>query len=220
MRLRHSKRDCGDLIVKAVVWNIWLTRNDCIFYVNVLLAFYIILKIDHVLLFWFSLVSDGLKQKFAEPISSIRRSWSFLDLALRSPLWHQRTRRLRAEPRGRSIFSGVLGLEEVHCSFVCFHFSSLLFDIVPLLVYSSLCQFVVALVLRSFLESCTLLLPLIEVIYSPFQKKNLHLSIKKSYQSYGFYYDFFPPFIRHTFTIGDPPLLLMCYRSYSTSSFL
>lgn len=61
MRLRHSKRDCGDLIVKAVVWNIWLTRNDCIFYVNVLLAFYIILKIDHVLLFWFSLVSDGLK---------------------------------------------------------------------------------------------------------------------------------------------------------------
>lgn len=66
------------LIVKACVWNLWLARNDCIFNACVLPVHAIIVKINHMLLSWFSAASEGTKKKLADPISTIRRSLEFL----------------------------------------------------------------------------------------------------------------------------------------------
>lgn len=50
LSLRHAQRDIGDLVVKAIVWNVWLARNDCVFNATVMPAHAIILKIDRILL--------------------------------------------------------------------------------------------------------------------------------------------------------------------------
>lgn len=56
-------RIVGDLIVKALVWSIWLARNDCIFNASITSAYVIMLKIDHTLLSWFSSAADGIRVK-------------------------------------------------------------------------------------------------------------------------------------------------------------
>lgn len=48
--LRLSLRDMGDLVVKALVWNIWLASNDCMFNANVVPVHIIILRINCLLL--------------------------------------------------------------------------------------------------------------------------------------------------------------------------
>lgn len=45
-----SNRDMWVLVVKALVWNIWFVRNDCIFNANVVPAHILILKINLMLL--------------------------------------------------------------------------------------------------------------------------------------------------------------------------
>lgn len=46
-------RDLGDLVVKALVWNIWLVRNGRIFNATEVLTFLHILKINRIILSWF-----------------------------------------------------------------------------------------------------------------------------------------------------------------------
>lgn len=76
--MRVTCRDMGDLVVKSIVWNICLARNDYIFNANTLPIHAHILKIDHRLISWFSTVVEGAKAKMEDSISSIRRSLEFL----------------------------------------------------------------------------------------------------------------------------------------------
>lgn len=55
-KFRPVKRILGGVIVKAIVWYIWLTRNDCIFNATALSSHSVILKVTHVLISWFSAV--------------------------------------------------------------------------------------------------------------------------------------------------------------------
>lgn len=64
--------------MKALVWNIWLARNDRIFNTNVVSVFAIILKCDCMILSWFSAIAEGSKEKCEDSISTIKRSLEFL----------------------------------------------------------------------------------------------------------------------------------------------
>lgn len=55
----------------------WLARNDLVFNANSISAFDVILKIDRMLLSWFSVVSDGIKEKLEGSMTLIRRSLDF-----------------------------------------------------------------------------------------------------------------------------------------------
>ncbi|XP_039123641.1 uncharacterized protein LOC120260266 [Dioscorea cayenensis subsp. rotundata] len=72
--LRNDSRELGDLVVKAIVWNIWIARNDCNFNANCLTAHALTIKIDHMLLSWFTSVAEGSRAKLDAPADSIRRS--------------------------------------------------------------------------------------------------------------------------------------------------
>lgn len=72
--MRPSLRVMGDLVVKALAWNVWLARNDYIFNANVLLVHVAILRIDHMLLFEFSSVMDSSHVKLKDSMAIIRRS--------------------------------------------------------------------------------------------------------------------------------------------------
>lgn len=67
-------RDLGDLVVIALVWNIWFARNDHIFNVNVLHAHVIIFKIDRILLSWFSSVTKESQAKLEDSMAIIQNS--------------------------------------------------------------------------------------------------------------------------------------------------
>lgn len=56
----------------------WLARNDLVFNANTISAFHVVLKVDRMLLFWFSAVSDGAKQKMEGSMALICRSLDFL----------------------------------------------------------------------------------------------------------------------------------------------
>lgn len=71
-------RDFCDLFVKALVWNVWLIRNDIIFNANTVPVHAIILKVDHMLLSLFSNCTDNFKGKLKEPMKSISRSLEFI----------------------------------------------------------------------------------------------------------------------------------------------
>lgn len=66
-----------DLVIKAIEWNIWLVRNNCSFHAIVVPVHILILKINHMLVFWFSAASEGLKQKVKESMSIVRCSLEF-----------------------------------------------------------------------------------------------------------------------------------------------
>lgn len=81
--MRPLLRIMCDLVVKALVCNVWFDRNDCIFNANVCPVHDIILKIDCMLLFWFSSVLDSGHAKLDDSIISmacIRRSLELLGL--------------------------------------------------------------------------------------------------------------------------------------------
>lgn len=71
-------REMCDLVVKAFMWNVWLVRNDCIFNANVIPGHAIIMKIDRMLLHWFSTVSNSGQLKLADSMARIRHSLEFL----------------------------------------------------------------------------------------------------------------------------------------------
>lgn len=60
------------MIVKAIVWNIWLARNDDIFNANILPALSIVLKCNHMTLFWMIAADEGSSPRFKDAISTIR----------------------------------------------------------------------------------------------------------------------------------------------------
>lgn len=78
MSVRHSQRDIGDLVVKTLVWNIWLTRNECIFNAKILHVHDVILSIDRMILLWCSSATDRSHGKLEDSLKCIRRSLEFL----------------------------------------------------------------------------------------------------------------------------------------------
>lgn len=75
--VRPSLSNMGDLVIKSIVWNVWLARNDRIFSANAMPTHVLILKVDHMLLSWFSSVTEGTKEKLADSMT-IHRSLEFL----------------------------------------------------------------------------------------------------------------------------------------------
>ncbi|XP_039123503.1 uncharacterized protein LOC120260129 [Dioscorea cayenensis subsp. rotundata] len=75
--VRPDCRDIGDLVVKSIVWNIWLARNDYMFNATVVYAHALILKIDRMLLTWISTAAEGPTSKLEEHSSTIRQSLEF-----------------------------------------------------------------------------------------------------------------------------------------------
>lgn len=78
MIVRLAYRIVGDLAVKVIMWSICLARNECIFNANIMSAYAIMLKIDHMLLSWFSSVADGTRGKLDDASSAIQCSLEFL----------------------------------------------------------------------------------------------------------------------------------------------
>ncbi|XP_039134949.1 uncharacterized protein LOC120272251 [Dioscorea cayenensis subsp. rotundata] len=76
--LHSERRAFGDLVAKAIIWNLWIARNDCIFNANILHAQCLIVKIDRMLVSWYSSLTDGPKLKLEEDFNTVRRSLEFL----------------------------------------------------------------------------------------------------------------------------------------------
>lgn len=72
-----SLRVMGDLVVKVIVWNIWLVRNDCIFNAYVIPIQSLYVKINRILLSWFSAASDGVKEKIEGSMLIVQWSLEF-----------------------------------------------------------------------------------------------------------------------------------------------
>lgn len=70
--VRSSMREMGDLVVKALIQNIWHAKNDCIFNAIVVPTHVIILKIICMLLSWFSTVTEGAQEKLKDSMTTIR----------------------------------------------------------------------------------------------------------------------------------------------------
>lgn len=83
--MRPSLKAMSDLVVKAIVWNVWLARNDCIFNANAISAQVILLKVDCMLLSWFSAVPNATKEKLVDSMTTIRRSLDFIGPRVESP---------------------------------------------------------------------------------------------------------------------------------------
>lgn len=58
--------------MKALVWNIWLSKNDRIFNANILPALGIILKSNRMILSQFTIVAKRSTEIFDDSISTIR----------------------------------------------------------------------------------------------------------------------------------------------------
>ncbi|XP_039130342.1 uncharacterized protein LOC120266746 [Dioscorea cayenensis subsp. rotundata] len=76
--LRPAARVFGDLFVKAYVWSIWLSRNDCIFANKCHSPLDVVMKSTQLLLSWYSAAPEGVREKIGDLISSIRRSLEFV----------------------------------------------------------------------------------------------------------------------------------------------
>lgn len=167
--MRPPCRDMGDLLVKSIVWNIWLARNDCIFSANILPTHAFILKIDRMLLSWFSTVADGSRVKLEDLISSIRRSLKFLGPRVEEVVGA----RTRASSCG-----GSGGLRRpVFSSLFCFCVSSpvwVLFHCLWFLFVIFYCSFCFSFSVGEWgfsVSSCYL----IEMVYPPFSKKKIFI---------------------------------------------
>lgn len=65
------------MVVKTLVWNIWIVRNDYyIFNANVVPTHVLILKINHMLLSWFLATVVGFKVKLEDSILPFDKVWS------------------------------------------------------------------------------------------------------------------------------------------------
>lgn len=69
--VQPSFRIFGDLLAKTFVWIIWLARNDILFNANVVPVHILIIKIDHLLLSWYSNCAEGDKGKLDEAMESV-----------------------------------------------------------------------------------------------------------------------------------------------------
>lgn len=72
--LRHSV----DLVIKALVWSIWLARNDRIFNAKILSAHCTFVSINHMILSWLDALADNAKTKMADTVTAVRRSLEFV----------------------------------------------------------------------------------------------------------------------------------------------
>lgn len=97
--LRPSIRDMGVLVVKVIVWNIWLVRNDCIFNANVVPSYSFILKINRMFLSWVSAVFEGSQAKLEDSMAFVRWSLDFLNPRVEETGWEQYIIRGGASPR-------------------------------------------------------------------------------------------------------------------------
>ncbi|XP_039117658.1 uncharacterized protein LOC120253386 [Dioscorea cayenensis subsp. rotundata] len=77
--VRPNSRVAVDLVVKALVWNIWIARNDRIFNDKILPATCILLCINRMLLSWFDALADGAKAKLEDTMAIVRGSLEFLE---------------------------------------------------------------------------------------------------------------------------------------------
>lgn len=77
--VRPLGRDIGDLVVKSLVWNIWLAKNDCIFNTNVLPAYVVILKIDRIFCHGSKLLQITLDSSWKTPSLPYGVALSFWD---------------------------------------------------------------------------------------------------------------------------------------------
>lgn len=76
--MKKSLISFWDLLVKSIMWNIWIKRNARIFNFNCLPTVSNIMKIEHMLLSWLNAAPDSKKTKVEEPTMKIKRSLEFL----------------------------------------------------------------------------------------------------------------------------------------------
>lgn len=76
-KLRPCLRALEGVIVKVVVWHVWLTRNYCMFNAVSLSPHSVISKVAHVLILWFSEAPISQQMRFDEHASIICRSLAF-----------------------------------------------------------------------------------------------------------------------------------------------
>ncbi|XP_039134190.1 uncharacterized protein LOC120271576 [Dioscorea cayenensis subsp. rotundata] len=67
-----------DLLLKAITWVIWLERNARIFTASCLLTVALILKIEHLVLSWFSAAPESKRAKLEDPMAKVKRSLEYL----------------------------------------------------------------------------------------------------------------------------------------------
>ncbi|XP_039137393.1 uncharacterized protein LOC120274920 [Dioscorea cayenensis subsp. rotundata] len=79
--IRANFREIGGLVAKAIVWNIRLVRNDCIFNANYLSTHALVLKIDRILISWLSSVVEGSREMMEDPIAMFRQSTEALGIS-------------------------------------------------------------------------------------------------------------------------------------------
>lgn len=75
--ISKSIRVCWDMLIRAIIWNIWLERNARIFNFTCASSNSIVAKIVHMVLLWFNAVPDSKRAKLEEPMQKIKRSLEF-----------------------------------------------------------------------------------------------------------------------------------------------
>lgn len=75
---RSFVKEVGEILIRAIFWNICLEQNNCMFHSNIHTLRAIIIKIDHMFLFWLSIVRKVKMGKFEDSIIAIRRSLEFM----------------------------------------------------------------------------------------------------------------------------------------------
>lgn len=66
-----------DWLTRAIIWNIWLERNNRIFSAICLSTIAIISKIVHMIQLWFVAAPDSKKARLEEPMAKVNRSLEF-----------------------------------------------------------------------------------------------------------------------------------------------
>lgn len=65
--------------MKALVWNIWIARNEYIFNATIFICVTdVLLKCVRMMLYWFSTVVEGSREKLGDSMHTIKRSLEFL----------------------------------------------------------------------------------------------------------------------------------------------
>lgn len=66
-----------DIQSRAIMWNIWLERNNCIFHLLAFPYYTMIIKIANLLLYWFLAATNPQHQSLNEASQRINRSLNF-----------------------------------------------------------------------------------------------------------------------------------------------
>lgn len=78
-KLSSHVRDAGDLIIRALMWNIWLERNARIFRDTYSACKSVLCKCIHMFLLWLNAVPDKKKPRLEDSAVSAKRSLDFLN---------------------------------------------------------------------------------------------------------------------------------------------